>query len=635
MYCSAHSSPRRPWLSRIIGSNFWDFYVSYGVFAGGWLLLWGLVLAEYAGLPSAHDAVVPDRAAAYAHPRLAAGILISIVSAVALVMLGGDNAGSEAGSGARPLRTRVGAPAGTRLLAEDIPVPSPDGSRVAIAAQAAGSETLLWIYSRDSRIARELRGTSGAAQPFWSPDGGQIGFFSQGQLRVVTLSSGNVRTLTTARNPHGGAWSTTGTIVFAPEADGPLHRIPESGGMSRATSRVRTSEGERGHRWPSFVDDVHFVYSAARLNEPSAGVFGSLIAADHEPTGEQSEDRVLYTAGHLLSRHGVRLSATVFHPERLERGPYSGGLCGGGYGLTGAPVFAASRNGLVSCWANLRVVQRFRTGRSQALSNRHDAFRQPQVSPDGRSVAVALDDAIEVIGVPSAASQRREIDGLASNPQWSRDGRRLAYAAERRGQTVLYVATASGGEPLAVVPLQAAWRLFTWDAQDRLVVEIRQPHTRIDLAILEPRAGAWGRPFLAGMAQERAPAVAPDGRQIAFVSDASGIDEVYVASYPDGRDIRQISSGGGDHPAWRRDGRELFFVASGHIKGVSMTGTSAAGTPVTVAPAPVSGDFAVFPDGQSFVVMEPDPNPSFFVLLDNAFDPRSAPRRPVWRSWIR
>ena len=149
---------------------------------------------------------------------------------------------------------------------------SPDGARIVVAATSQNTSSL-FLRPLNSFAYQKLSGTEGAWNPFWSPDGASIGFFTLGTLKVVDAGTGAVRTLCEAALGKGGTWSRSGEIVFAPGALGPLYRISASGGKPVAVTSLDTSRGETGHRWPQFLPDGrHFLYFAAASEYDKMGI---------------------------------------------------------------------------------------------------------------------------------------------------------------------------------------------------------------------------------------------------------------------------------------------------------------------------------------------------------------------------
>ena len=140
---------------------------------------------------------------------------------------------------------------------------SPNGRYLAFTASSADGPSMLFLRSLDAVTSKPLPGTDGAQFPFWSPSSDEIGFFAGGQLRAITLSGATPRVIANAPEGRGGTWSRTGSIVFTPDREGPLARVPAAGGDAVPVSALTT--GERGHLWPEFLPEQ--IHSDERLSK--------------------------------------------------------------------------------------------------------------------------------------------------------------------------------------------------------------------------------------------------------------------------------------------------------------------------------------------------------------------------------
>ena len=230
---------------------------------------------------------------------------------------------------------------------------SPDGRRVAFVATTNDGRDLIWIRALDSLESRPLEGTNGAAYPFWSPDGRALAFFAQGKLKRIDAAGGSPQVVCDAPSPRGGSWSSSGTIVFAPNIGGVMHRVPENGGQPAALPALNSKEGYT-YRWPFFLPDGrHFLYF---LFGPDVGVTGVYVASID--TGKtvrlvSAESGAVYAApGFLLFPSGGRLMGQRFDADRLR-------LSGDAFPIidhlwwdstaTGAVAISASDTGLLAC----------------------------------------------------------------------------------------------------------------------------------------------------------------------------------------------------------------------------------------------------------------------------------------------
>jgi len=244
----------------------------------------------------------------------------------------------------------------------------------------------------------------------------------------------------------------------------------------------------------------------------------------------------------------------------------------------------------------------------------------PRFSPDGRRVAYGAFGAgretsdLWVTDIDGAGTTRRLTDdaGDANDPQWSSDGATVAYSANAPGGKDVVVQSLSGGAPRVIAARDGTQFPSDWlrDGSALLVTEEAGPNNH-DI-LVQPTDGSPARPYAATSADETAARFSPDGRWVAYTSDESGRSEVYVDSYPRPGRRMTISSGGGVHPVWRGDGRELYYWRDGALVAVKL-GAAVGGAP----PAPgaqtvlfrapynvgVNTMYDVSPDGERFVIV--------------------------------
>jgi hypothetical protein len=229
---------------------------------------------------------------------------------------------------------------------------SPDGQRVAFVA-ADGGKQQIYVRSLDQIGPSPVPGTEGGYFPFWSPDGGSLGFFADRQLKRVTLENGRVTVLCEVHLGRGGTWNKEGVIVFAPDTVKPLYQIPAAGGMLvEVTQLDRTLH--TSHRWPVFLPDSrHFLFLAgghADISHSNDGVYLGSLDSRPAKLVVKVHSNAAYAGGRLLFINDSTLMSQPFDLTRLE--------------LTGKPsvlqdgveedvafwlgVFSASQNGVLA-----------------------------------------------------------------------------------------------------------------------------------------------------------------------------------------------------------------------------------------------------------------------------------------------
>jgi serine/threonine protein kinase len=527
---------------------------------------------------------------------------------------------------------------------------SPDGRRLAFTAVPPGGRSALWVRDLDALTPRVLPGTEGAALPFWSPDSRFIGYFAGGKIKRVDVSGGVSQTLCDAPYAYGGTWSSDGVILFSPDSSQSLMRVAASGGAP--TSETTLESGEIGHYWPSFLPDGrHYLLLIESEKTPSTEIHVGTLGKKEKRRLTAGESGALYAPpGYLLFVREGALTAQTFDARSLQ-------LTGepipiaervgrmGGAGPTRYGPFSASSNGVLAYGAVAMVSSQLvwfdRRGQVLGIISPGD-YADPELSPDGKRVAVCRDD--PKTGTPdiwimeiSRGTQSR----LTFHPRWevypvwSPDGSRIAFAWDKEGHTDIYLKPAGGGVEELLLKERRATYPLDWSRDGRLLLfSALDPKTGSDLWLLPLEGSRTPKPLLQTPFNEGEARISPDGRFFAYTSDESGRPEVYVRPLTSMAEHWQVSIQGGTKPEWRRDGKELFYLAddrrlmSLELKDGSGFDRSAP-RPLFQTRAPrvdfpgFHSLYAVTPDGQRFLtVTEPEgrSSPPITVVLDWAVE---------------
>jgi eukaryotic-like serine/threonine-protein kinase len=456
------------------------------------------------------------------------------------------------------------------------PAVSPDGTRVAFSARNPDDQILLWVRPLDSLESFVIRGSSGATFPFWSPDGRSLGFFARGKLRVVEASASALPVaLADVEEARGGSWSPDGTnILFSKGYQGPILRVPASGGSPTPVTEVK---GGEVHRWPAFLPDSrHFLYNVRIQGEENAVIYaGSLDSKDRRAVIRENSDILYVPPGYLLFRRAGRLAAARFDADRLVVVGEPVEIVDGIEHLpaTGRTTFGASEKFLAYAPRSDARLSRLawfdRTGREVGGTAAPGMYIGPRLSPDGRQLAVAVTEQLAippdiwVFDTRLGTGTRSPLPFPDLNPIFSPDAKRIYFGNTSQGRWNILVRDVAGAaEPTPLLPPdRPRWpRDVSPDGRVLLYQEISSK-TGSDLKVLPLTGERRPRDFVAGPFDEDEGAFSPDGRRVAYVSDESGRKEVFVASFPDASQRIRVSSDGGIQPRWSRDGRELFFVS--------------------------------------------------------------------------
>ncbi len=558
-------------------------------------------------------------------------------------------AGFAAGTvvlGALALRARAPSAAApsSMLVRFDVPMPekttlglslavSPDGRQIAFTGFASDEAGGIWIRTLSDNTSKPVRGAENGRFPFWSPDGRSLGFFAGGKLAVVEVATGIIQTLCDAPDGRGGAWGADDVILFAPSTREPLSRIPAHGGTPALATKFTEESKQTSHRWPFFLPDgKRFLFVSLAASEEGQGVFLSEPGAPvpRRLTGGVGRAEWVEPGGLLTARN----SRLVFMPMDVKSDRPAGppvvvaeGLGNvGNAGPTAYSPFSASGGGVLAYHeydeASGRLACRDRSGRVLDRALPPGAFSEFYASPDGnRLVASATGGAGEnniwMLDLTRNTVSRLTFGkGEDSSPVFSPDGERIAYGSERSGKSDIYVRASSGVGPEELVwkSDEAKWP-DDWTKDGKaLLVESQNPKSQMDLWLLPLGGDRKPVPLLNSPVNEAHSSLSPDGRYFSYTSDETGRSEIYVQSFPPGSGKWQVSSGGGDQALWRRDGKELFYLAAdGRLMAVPVTTSPAfsAGAPQALFDA---GTGEVTPSGiRNFYIPTPDGS-KFFVL---------------------
>jgi serine/threonine protein kinase/Tol biopolymer transport system component len=550
-------------------------------------------------------------------------------------------------------------PAGLSL--DSAPEVSPDGLRIAFTAMQGGTSRL-FVRDLSTRDPVAVTGSEGARHPFWAPDSRSLGFFARGKLMKVSLPAGAPTPLADARDGRGGAWSTSGTIVFAPDIlESALLKVDSNGGAVEPATQLDRSRGENNHRWPRFLPDgIHFLYYGRSSDDQWRGVYLDrtdraasfphtlLLRSDSEAVfvpGSSSN------VGDFLTVNDGRIEVRRFDAARLAFEGDPKGLDLGPAGPTGGlPSMFSASSGLLALAGSTvplgaRVSSALRTG-EDLRAGEVDTQNWPRLSPDGKSLAIQRVDTVRGTpdiwiedlerGVRLRATTSREADQL---PVWSPDGTRLAYILtdsppRTPGPMKLVVAPRDGTGVLQTMPCPDTYCETTdWTRDGDVIVNVRGPRGA-DVWAVPTVAGQPARPLLQEPYVERDARVSPHGRWVSYVTEENGRPEIAVRTIKGGVARALVSGAGGDQPVWRRDGQELFFVnPEGRLCSVAVRergdGAPALSVPrVLDFPAVGFGHFGTQYD------VSPDGNRIYFMQRTDAQPPRQIEIVMGWRGLL-
>ena len=506
---------------------------------------------------------------------------------------------------------------------------SPDGTQIAYGEEREG----VWRIVRrrlDSFDGVPVRGTEGGMNPFFSPDGDWIAFFADGKLRKVPAVGGAMTALADAYFAGGGVWGDDDRILFVPDR-GPggqqrgLARVAAAGGVPETITTPDASRGERAHYWPSLLPGGEWILFTVETARGYGIDAFSLKTKERRHLVDEGTRPRYSPSGHILYSDvsAQTVTAVPFDAGRVAIAGVPVGLqVKADYVPNGALSFDISPDGtfVYAPWRLSEprtVVSVDRHGAVTPLLDKEERWGEPRLSPDGRTLLLrktaAPDCDLWLYDLARKTLTRFAHEGDSHAPMWSSDGKQILYSLD--AGSGFHVVQKAVDDSTASEPLPAGDSgdptPFSMTADGRLLAyTVHQPGTGFDIWILPMRGDRTPRPFLTSEFKETDPAFSPDGSALAYVSDESGRDEVYVRSYP-GPGVRsQVSTSGGSSPKWSGNGRELFYVQHDTVMVVAAETKPA--VRVSAPQALFSGNylfqrgfnFDVTPDGRRFILLK-------------------------------
>ena len=467
---------------------------------------------------------------------------------------------------------------------------SPDGSMLVY----VGENGSLFVRSRDQLVPREIAGTGGASNPFFSPDGTRVGYMSgnagSASINVVSLAGAPPVTVTsTGVGGPGAAWGSDGYIYFDATGVGPLKRVRDTGGATEAVSVLDSAAGELQHNWPDVLPNGRGVIVTIDRGGPGVHVTKAndiaildLATRKHHVVARGVFARYA-SSGHLLyvTATGV-LMAVPFDQTRLD-------VTGAPFALiegisirrgNGAVDLAISRTGTLwyssgSGAGQREVVWASTNGASTPVdSGWVGDFGTIALAPNGKRLAISIADAsgqqiwIKQLDEPQRPLSKLTFEYVNKEPRWHPDGSRVLFVSSFAGGEKLRAVRADGSSATPSVLLSTSLPVWiaTWSPDGRWLVYASRATgkpgaTSRDIYGMQPGLDSTSIPLVSSAFDEGRPSISPDGRWLLYESDATGVPEVYVRPFPNSAaSLTQVSTGGGSSAKWSRDGHAIFYA---------------------------------------------------------------------------
>ena len=526
---------------------------------------------------------------------------------------------------------------------------SPDGRSLVY-----GQDQRLYLRALDELDATAIRGTEGATQPFFSPDGQWIGFVQSGQLKKLSIAGGAPIPLGDATGLQGATWSADDTVLFGQESVG-IVRMPGSGGAAEVVIPLDEVRGEQALR-PQLLPGgraILFSLSVGDSWDDTSIVVQSIESGERYELVQGGTEAHYVPTGHVVYARAGTLMAVPFDADARE--------------VTGDPVPLGEQVGQISSsWAAVRRDAQFtlsssgtllyapaetvvregtlvwvdHQGRASPATDTRRAYFLPRISPDGERLAVSIYDEeldrrdVWVLELGRDALTRFTVgDGNSTDAIWTPDGRALTFASDRSRSTYDIFSQPAGGVEDATLVYSQPVPLFprSWTRDGRSLIFTQFTNSQ-DLGVLT--LGEEGNPnmVLSSRFLEMQPRLSPDGRWLAYASNESGIMNVYVQALLDPERKWQISTDGGAEPLWAPDGQRLFYRNSD-----MMMVTDVATEPDFLPSRPsvlFEGRYAVDPFGNDARNYDITPDGERFIMIQAGEEESGSPGLTVVRNWF-
>ncbi|MDP1675266.1 MAG: protein kinase [Bacteroidota bacterium] len=480
-----------------------------------------------------------------------------------------------------------------------------------------------------------IEGIENASSPFFSADDKWLVFFRNGKLEKISLTGGTPISLAESPDNRGGTFSKNGLIIFSPFAVSELKMVSEDGGPVKSLTTIDTTKNERTHRWPSCMPDgKHVLFTVGIISSPDYYENATIDVVNIE-TGERktvfrgASNAKYISTGHLLfSRSGV-LYIVPFDADKLEVTGQPVPVVQGVYSeiTTGITNYVVSDNGTLIYLPGAvegesrKIVKISIKGETTVIDSGNHPYVEPKLSPDNKKIAVVIrngeDFDIWVFDIFSRTLSKLTFGGLNRTPQWSPDGKMIAYFKRTKdGKSGVYVKPSDGsGEEREIFDgKDIRVYLNHWSRDGKfLLVDFLTKNAQSDLLVIPLTGNKTPWKFLESNRDEYESTISPNGKWVAYLTDETGSYQIFVRSFPNKEGKWQVTSDVSEEPRWSPDGKFLYYRKSSQMMAipVSTDATFSAGVPIVLVKNFPSQNvdsgisYDISSDGKYFITTQP------------------------------
>jgi serine/threonine-protein kinase len=441
---------------------------------------------------------------------------------------------------------------------------------------------------------------------------------------VVPAAGGTPVTLCDGVPFYGGTWGEDDTIVYA--GGNGLMRVAASGGMCQPLTNAKKGEV---HRWPQFLpggQSIMFTIGAQRSFDSAQIVVLDLKSGQQHVVLTGGSVGRYVPSGHLVYLRAGTMFARSFDDKRFqvtgaetpvaEEVYYNSGGGFADYAFSNFGLLVYAPGGQAPDVRALEWVDR--GGKRQTLNAPPREYLSVRLSPDGGSAALNYGSnrgAYDVWTYEFArgAVKRLTSEGVNIHPMWAPDGQRVAFQSGvgTEASGIYRVSANAEGKPESLLTKVEAVP-DSWTSDGKTLFYTQRVGARTHIFAVPTGGGensdSKPRPLLGDSKFNESDAqVSPDGHNVAYTSDDSGKNQVYIRPYPGPGTVISVSIEGGQEPRWSHDGKELFYRDA--VKGQLMV-VGIQANPALVVSAPRTlfelrtAVWDVAPDGKRFLATQ-------------------------------